>query len=123
MSGEFTIIDARRMKMPRSDMRFGADPRRAKTVQIEVDGEYMDAFEGETIAAALLTAGKRVLNTTRRGSTRGIYCGMGLCQGCLMTVDGVTNVLACQTLVKPGIKIETQQGCGHLMEELRDEER
>ena len=109
--------------MHRPDMRFGAGPQRAKTVRIELDGKPVDAFEGETIAAALLAEGKRVLNTTKSGSTRGIYCGMGLCQGCLMTVDGAPNVQACQTLVKPGLKVETQQDCGHLMEELTDEER
>ena len=109
--------------MHRSNMRLDTGSQDVKTVRIEVDGEPVDAFEGETIAAALLASGKRVLNTTKSGSPRGIYCGMGLCQGCLTTVDGAPNVQTCQTLVKAGLKVQTQEDCGHLMEELTDEER
>lgn len=98
--------------MTQLELRFGQDIKRTQSVQIEVDGQSQVAYEGETIAAALLAAGKRVLHTTGSLATRGIYCGMGLCHGCLVTVNGVPNVRACVTLVQSGLKVETQHGPG-----------
>lgn len=100
--------------MSRPELRFNGAVRRTNPVQIEIDGQTHLAYEGETIAAALLAAGKRVLHVTEVGSTRGIYCGIGLCNGCLVTVNGIPNVRACATRVEPGLKVETQQGPGWL---------
>ncbi len=36
------------------------------------------------------------------------YCGMRICHQCLVTVDGVRDVRACMTVVRPGMKIETR---------------
>jgi sarcosine oxidase subunit alpha len=98
--------------MPKPDLRFGQDIERTQAVQIEVDGQMHIAYEGETIAAALLAAGVRVLHMTGTHAPRGVYCGMGVCHGCLVTVNGVPNVRACATLVEPGLKISTQHGAG-----------
>ncbi len=81
---------------------------RGKKVQIEVDGTSMEAFEGETVAAALMAAGITQFRLTREHkSPRGMYCGMGVCYECLVRVDGVDNVRACMTLVADGMKVET----------------
>jgi sarcosine oxidase subunit alpha len=98
--------------MTTNDLRRGAGVTRGKPVPLEVDGQPLLAYEGETIAIALLAAGRRVLHTTRRHSPRGVYCNMGACNSCLVTVDGVPNVRACVTLVAENLKIETQQGAG-----------
>ncbi len=82
-------------------------------VKIEVDGQLIDAFEGEPIAAALMAAGKSVFRYTRKkGEPRGIFCAIGQCTDCMMTVDGVPNVRTCITPVKDGMKIKTQQQSG-----------
>jgi len=81
---------------------------RGKKIQIVVDGASMDAFEGETVAAALLAAGITKFRLTRNHKhPRGIYCGMGVCYECLVRVDGVDNVRACMTPVADGMKVET----------------
>lgn len=91
--------------------RIAQGVRRGKQFEIEVDGEPVAAFEGETIAAALLAAGKRTLRWTRkRDEPRGIFCGIGVCFECVMTVNGVPNVRTCVTPVEPGMKISTQHG-------------
>ncbi|HCI6741169.1 TPA: (2Fe-2S)-binding protein, partial [Klebsiella variicola subsp. variicola] len=36
---------------------------------------------------------------------RAPFCGMGVCQECRVTVDGL-RVLACQTLCRAGMQIE-----------------
>lgn len=77
-------------------------------VDIEFDGKIIKAREGETIAAALMAAGKLNLRYTRkRGEPRGVFCGIGRCTDCIMTVDGQPNVRTCITKVKTGMKINT----------------
>ena len=83
------------------------------TVKIEVDGGFIDAIEGEPIAAALIAAGRSVFRyTQKRHEPRGIFCAIGQCTDCMMTVDGVPNVRTCITPVREGMKIITQDGSG-----------
>jgi predicted molibdopterin-dependent oxidoreductase YjgC len=84
-------------------------------VKIEVDGRLIEAFDGEPIAAALMAAGISVFRYTRKKSQpRGIFCAIGQCTDCMMTVDGVPNVRTCITPVKAGMKIVTQKERGEL---------
>ncbi len=80
---------------------------REEQVVIEVDGERVAARPGMTVAAALLAAGRRTLRRTAQGAPRGLFCGMGVCFDCLVTVDGAPNVRACVTQVAPGMRVET----------------
>ena len=76
-----------------------------------VDGGAIEAREGDTVAAALLAAGIVQFRTTPvSGTPRGPLCMMGVCFECLVTIDGVGSRQACLTLVRPGMKIETQRG-------------
>lgn len=82
-------------------------------VEITVDGQTLRAKEGETIAAALLANGIQIHRyTAKKHEPRGIFCGIGQCTGCVMTVDGNPNVRTCITPVRAGMTIETQQGYG-----------
>jgi hypothetical protein len=86
---------------------------RGARIDIIVDGQHLSVFTGETLAAALLAAGKRALRkTTRRSAARGLYCGIGVCFDCVMTVDGRPNVRTCQIEVRPGMRVESQTGDG-----------
>lgn len=83
------------------------------TATIEVDGKRIPAAEGEPIAAALLAAGIKTFRYTHKNSRpRGLFCGIGRCTDCVMTVDGEPNVRTCITPVKDGMVIETQKGLG-----------
>lgn len=80
-------------------------------VTVQVDGETVEAIEGEPIAAALLAAGKTVFRYTRKlHEPRGVFCAIGRCTDCMMVVDGVPNVRTCVTPVRAGMKIQTQHG-------------
>jgi len=84
-----------------------------ETVGIIVDGRNVRAGKGEMIAAALLAEGIHTFRTTtRRKEPRGIFCGIGRCTDCIMTVNGVPNVRTCITPVEEGMVIETQLGEG-----------
>jgi 2Fe-2S iron-sulfur cluster protein len=96
------------------------DPlRRARAVPAEpftitVDGEPMPALPGQTIAAALIAAGRRSWRVTReRGEPRGLFCGIGVCFDCLVTVNGVASVRACLAEARPGDVVTTESGTGH----------
>jgi hypothetical protein len=77
---------------------------------ILVDGVEIPAYPGETIAAALYAAGVRAWRISRSGEARGLLCGMGVCYDCLVTVNGVPNVRACQMVVEPRMVVETDKG-------------
>lgn len=82
-------------------------------VRIIVDGKPYEAFKGEMIAAALLANDIKIFRYTKhQHKPRGIYCGIGRCTDCIMTVDGIPNVRTCVTPVKDGMVIETQHGVG-----------
>ena len=84
--------------------------KRGAAFSIQVDGENISAFEGETIAAALLAAGRQTLRRSpKHNEPRGVFCGIGLCHDCLMKVNGVANVRTCQTLASPQTRVETQK--------------
>jgi hypothetical protein len=57
------------------DLRIWKDVLRGQAFEIEVDGVPVVAYEGETVAAALMAAGIRTTNKTARGQPRGICCG------------------------------------------------
>jgi aerobic-type carbon monoxide dehydrogenase small subunit (CoxS/CutS family) len=74
---------------------------------IHLDGEPVTAFAGETVATVLLALGRRTFRHTEQGAPRGLFCGMGVCFDCLVTVDGVENVRACLTPVAEGMVVVT----------------
>ena len=67
------------------DLRVEGVLARGSEVEILVDGEPVRAFAGETVAAALLATGKK-RQRARLGQERGVYCGIGLCFDCVMTI-------------------------------------
>ncbi|KQL45838.1 sarcosine oxidase subunit alpha [Brevibacillus choshinensis] len=70
------------------------------------NGTPYSAYEGETIAAALLASGVRTLRVhEEKGTPRGIYCNIGHCYECRVNVDGVPTVRACMTLVQDGMQV------------------
>ena len=89
-------------------MRINADTQRGPAVTITVDGIPIQTFLGETVAGALLASGQRAWRRTALGEPRGLFCGMGICFDCTVTVDGIPNVRACLTQVSDGMEITTE---------------
>jgi predicted molibdopterin-dependent oxidoreductase YjgC len=80
---------------------------------ILLDGRAVPAAQGSTVGAALTAAGVRSWRTTRREARpRGLFCGIGVCFDCLVTVDGRPNQRACLVPARPGQQVSTQDGVG-----------
>jgi len=78
-------------------------------VAMSVDGQAVSAYAGETVATVLLALGMYTFRRTDRlHAPRGMYCGMGVCFDCLVTVDGQPNVRACVTTVREGMVVDTK---------------
>lgn len=86
-----------------------------REVALSFENRPVMAREGDTVAAALLAAGIRACRTTPVSeSPRAPYCMMGVCFDCLVEIDGVPNVQACQVLVHKGMQVRSQQGARRL---------
>jgi predicted molibdopterin-dependent oxidoreductase YjgC len=78
---------------------------RPEAFAIEVDGVAVNAYPGESLAAALLAAGRRAFRTTDSG-VRGPFCNMGVCFECVVEVDGV-RTRACMATVRAAMTVRT----------------
>lgn len=82
-------------------------------VNIVVNGQRVEAREGESVAAAVLANGLFHTRTTPvSGAPRAPFCLMGACYECLMVIDGRPNRRACMETVREGMRIECQRGAG-----------
>ena len=86
-------------------------PEKEKLVSFTYDGQKLQGYEGEPIAAALKAAGIMIHRYTKKEhKPRGIFCAIGRCTDCVMVVDGVPNVRTCVTPLQEGMKVQTQYG-------------
>jgi hypothetical protein len=77
-------------------------------IEIELDGEPLRTSSRRTIAAVLLAEGRRSWRSTGRTSApRGIFCGIGVCFDCVLTVNDEPDVRACQRRVAAGDRVVT----------------
>ncbi|MCP4308971.1 MAG: (2Fe-2S)-binding protein, partial [bacterium] len=86
----------------------GAASSATDTVAIDFEGEVVRARRGESLAASLTGNGVRAFRTTRTGASRGVFCGMGVCQDCLVEVDGRANQRACMVMVDGPMQVRRE---------------
>lgn len=77
-------------------------------VTFTFDGESYEGFEGDTIASALLANGVRQLRVHEAtGAPRAIYCNIGHCFECRVTINESENVRACMTPIQNHMVVES----------------
>ncbi len=96
--------------MTSSNRRLGA--RRGQPFTFLFDGRPVEAWPGESVAAALMAAGIATLRRAEDGGARGMVCGIGVCWECRCTIDGRPNRRACMTDAAEGLQVFTQEGLG-----------
>lgn len=86
----------------------------APAVSLIVDGTDIQSRSGESVAAALLAAGRAVFRRSAiSGAPRGPWCLMGACFECVVIIDGVRQ-RACMVRAREGMVIETGQAVSSL---------
>ena len=79
-----------------------------ESVSFTWQGELLEARKGEPIAAALMAHGIKKLRLSEvSGQARGVYCAIGHCMECRVTVNGQSGVRACLTPVQGGEEISS----------------
>jgi sarcosine oxidase subunit alpha len=82
---------------------------RGEPVEIRIADTAVRAYAGESIAAAALASGTRVMSRSLKyHRPRTFFCLEGHCSGCLVRLDGVPNLRACQTPCTPGAEAAGQ---------------
>ena len=77
-------------------------------IVVRYRGRSLACRTGDTVAAALVDHGELACRIDGAGEPRGVFCGMGVCQECLVVVDGVPGRRACMEPVRDGMLIEPQ---------------
>lgn len=80
------------------------------TISFTFDGRTISALEGQSVAAALMAVGERVLRVDEFGNPKGVVCGIGFCWECRCSIDGAVDTRACMTPVRAGMVVRRQQG-------------
>ena len=70
------------------------------------EGETLTALAGESLAASLAAAGQLGLRQAGPNDARGLFCGMGACQECLVEIDGRGGQRACMITTAPGMRVK-----------------
>ena len=80
----------------------------SEVIEFDFEDRSLMARQGESLLAALVASGEFRLRLTEDGQYRGPFCGMGVCQECLMEVNGRCSQRACMTKVVAGMSVRRQ---------------
>jgi hypothetical protein len=93
--------------------RITRNVHRPPPVEILVNGIAVPAYEGESLATALIASGALVMSRDSSGRPKSPFCNMGICFECMVTVEEsipgertqVKRVRACLSEVRPGLAV------------------
>jgi NADH dehydrogenase/NADH:ubiquinone oxidoreductase subunit G len=75
-------------------------------LSLTLDGQAIEAQQGDTLLTALLAGGAGFLRNNEFGDgVRAGFCLMGACQDCWVVVDGLGRVQACATPATDGMSV------------------
>ncbi len=102
MSGRLTI------RIP-GGPDLGPQAETLRQVTFSFDGQPVVGLEGEPVAMSLWALGYRSLGWNEEsGRPRGLYCAIGHCFECRMTIDGQRDQRACCYPVREGLAVSRQ---------------
>lgn len=81
-----------------------------QTIVVYIDDRAVTVAAGTSVVAALVVADSLCTRRSVTGEPRFALCGMGQCQECRVTIDGVPHRLACQSACRDGMLIQTGAG-------------
>ncbi|WP_367253798.1 cyanide-forming glycine dehydrogenase subunit HcnA [Pseudomonas sp. stari2] len=87
---------------------FDIQPLTQADMTVHINGQPVTAAIGETVLSVIQSLGVRQVARNDHNQISGAYCGMGVCQCCLVKINGRHKRRACQTVVRDGMQVETQ---------------
>ncbi|GLH38842.1 MULTISPECIES: (2Fe-2S)-binding protein [Pseudomonas] len=87
---------------------FDIQPLVQADMTVHINGQAVSAAIGETVLSVIQSLGVRQIARNDHDQISGAYCGMGVCQCCLVKINGRHKRRACQTVVRDGMLVETQ---------------
>jgi predicted molibdopterin-dependent oxidoreductase YjgC len=77
-------------------------------VCLVIDGQSVQALEGDTVLVAILTATDHVRDSEFGDGRRAGFCFMGACQDCWVWTEDGRRLRACSTVVQSDMRISTR---------------
>ena len=87
---------------------FDIQPLVQADMTVHINGQAVSAAIGETVLSVIQSLGVRQIARNDHHQISGAYCGMGVCQCCLVQINGRHKRRACQTVVRDGMQIQTR---------------
>ena len=79
------------------------------SINFTVNGNEFQAQEGQSVAAALMGNNIAAWRETRFAQEpRGVFCGIGQCFDCLVTINGIRGIRACLETIVEGDQISVE---------------
>ena len=67
----------------------------AKKIKFTFEKIKYCAYDGDTISSALIRNGIKNFREDKHKNHRGVYCNMGICNECIVEVNGSQAIKAC----------------------------
>ncbi len=80
----------------------------SKKIKFSFENREYEAFAGETVAAALTRNGIKNFRKDKSNGHRGVYCNMGICNECIVQINGNQSVKSCTINIQENDKIFIQ---------------
>ncbi len=77
-------------------------------ITVHINGQAKLVAAGCSVAAVIAQTDLSATRRSLTGQARAAFCGMGQCQECRVSIDGVAHRLGCLTPAKDGMKIVTE---------------
>ena len=79
-----------------------------QTVTIYINGDVIEALEGDTLLVAILSAQNHLRQSEFGDGNRAGFCLMGSCQDCWVRTEDGERIKACSTSITPNMRILTE---------------
>lgn len=87
-------------------------------ITIHINGRPHQVIAGQSVASALSQHAQSISRCSPSGEFRAALCGMGVCQECRVSINGLPQQLACQTNCTDGMRVENAQVAAKLPEDV-----
>lgn len=83
-----------------------------KPLAFTLDGETLQAFEGDTLMTAILTQRHWLRNNEFSNQPHAGFCLMGACQDCWIWREDGSRLRSCSTLIEPEMRLSSHPMLG-----------